>query len=224
MKKIVFYTEIAYFLGLILLALGTGMTAFGNFGLSMVVAPAYILHLKLSQFWHWFSFGMAEYVLQGLLLLVIWLALKGKKRTCLLSFTMAVLYGFLLDGAMALVGMLEYRMWIRVVVYVLGVVFCTSGVSLLFHSYLPPAAYEFMALTVANRYHKKVTLCKTVYDCMSLVVSVALSLLLFGKILGVGIGTVICALIYGTVIGMFGKLWDRLFTFHDRFAYRQKLQ
>ena len=43
MKKPVFYTELAYILGLVLLALGTALTVYGNFGVSMVVAPAYIL-------------------------------------------------------------------------------------------------------------------------------------------------------------------------------------
>ena len=38
MKKPVFYTEAAYFIGLFLLALGTALTAYGGFGISMVVA------------------------------------------------------------------------------------------------------------------------------------------------------------------------------------------
>ena len=65
MKKPVFYSEIAYLLGTVLLALGTAMLVFGNFGVSMVVAPAFVLHMKLSAVWSWFSFGVAEYLLQG---------------------------------------------------------------------------------------------------------------------------------------------------------------
>ena len=50
MKKRIFYTEIAYILGLIALALGTAFMEKADFGLSMVVAPPYILHLKISEF------------------------------------------------------------------------------------------------------------------------------------------------------------------------------
>ena len=36
-----FYTEAAYFIGLIMLALGTAFMERADFGMSMVVAPAY---------------------------------------------------------------------------------------------------------------------------------------------------------------------------------------
>lgn len=222
MKKPVFYSEIAYLLGTFLLALGTAMLVFGNFGVSMVVAPAFVLHMKLSAVWSWFSFGVAEYLLQGVLLLVVWLLLKGKKLSCLLSFVAALIYGLILDGAMWLVGLLPGLLAVRIVVYVIGVLMCTAALSFLFHSYLPPAAYELLVITAAGRVGGKLTTWKTVYDCSSLLVAVILSYTLFGEILGVGIGTVICALIYGTLIGMFGKLWDRLWDFQDRYPHRPK--
>ena len=58
MKKTVFYTELAFFIGLALLAFGTSLTAYGDVGISMEVAPAYVLHLYVSQFLPWFSFGV----------------------------------------------------------------------------------------------------------------------------------------------------------------------
>ena len=61
MKKTVFYTEAAYLLGIVLLAFGTSLMELADFGMSMIVAPAYLLHLKLSQILPFFSFGMAEY-------------------------------------------------------------------------------------------------------------------------------------------------------------------
>ena len=79
MKKTVFYTELAFFIGLALLAFGTSLTAYGDVGISMVVAPAYVLHLYISQFLPWFSFGVAEYVLQAVVLLVLILVLRKAK-------------------------------------------------------------------------------------------------------------------------------------------------
>ncbi|MBE5772279.1 MAG: hypothetical protein E7336_13050, partial [Clostridiales bacterium] len=64
--KNTFFTEAAYFLGMILLAVGTALMERADFGMSMVVAPAYILQLKISEFLPFFSFGMAEYMLQAL--------------------------------------------------------------------------------------------------------------------------------------------------------------
>lgn len=47
--KKTFYTELSYLLGILILALDTAFMERADFGVSMVVAPAYILHLKISQ-------------------------------------------------------------------------------------------------------------------------------------------------------------------------------
>ena len=43
--KKVFYSELAYVFGMVILALGTAMMELADFGMSMVVAPAYLVHL-----------------------------------------------------------------------------------------------------------------------------------------------------------------------------------
>ena len=48
-EKKSFYTELAYLLGIVALALGTAFSEKANFGMSMVVAPAYLVHLKVSE-------------------------------------------------------------------------------------------------------------------------------------------------------------------------------
>ena len=92
-----FYTEAAYIVGLIVLAVGTALMEKANFGMSMVVAPAYLLHLKISQTLPFFSFGMAEYVFQAFLLVLVIVAVRKFKLSYLLSFVTAVIYGFVLD-------------------------------------------------------------------------------------------------------------------------------
>ena len=86
MKKRIFYTEAAYIVGLALLALSAAMMAASDFGVSMVVAPAYILHLEVSQYLPFFSFGMAEYTLQAVLLLLMILILRRFRVSYLFSF------------------------------------------------------------------------------------------------------------------------------------------
>lgn len=102
MKKKVFYTELSYLLGLVLMAFAAASTAKADFGMSMVVAPAYILHLKLSETLPWFTFGVAEYCFQGVLVVLTVLVMRKFKWSYLFSFVTAVLYGLLLDGVIAL--------------------------------------------------------------------------------------------------------------------------
>ena len=78
--KKVFFAEWAYVFGILALALGTALMEHANFGMSMVVAPAYLLHLKISQFFPAYTFGMSEYVLQAVLLIAIIAAECGNQK------------------------------------------------------------------------------------------------------------------------------------------------
>ncbi len=69
MKKTMLYTELAYVLGMVGLSLSVALMTRADFGVSMVVAPAYLLYLKLNPVLPFFTFGMAEYTLQAALLL-----------------------------------------------------------------------------------------------------------------------------------------------------------
>ena len=77
MKKRTLYAEAAYLLGIVILALGTALMEKAAFGMSMVVSPAYILHVKISEFLPFFTFGMAEYTFQAFLLVILGI---GRKR------------------------------------------------------------------------------------------------------------------------------------------------
>ncbi len=227
MKKPVFYTEAAFFIGLWLLAWGTALTVWGDFGISMVVAPAYILHLALSGIWGWFSFGVGEYVLQAMILLLMMLLLRKVKLTYFLSFLSAILYGLLLDGGMALFGAVlpaVPQIWQRVAVYVAGDLAVCAGVALMFKTYLPPEAYEMFVKEIATRAGIKIHVFKTLYDCGSLLIAVVMSFALLGELQGVGLATVICAFANGSLIKWCNILLERLWEFKDRFALRPKFE
>jgi uncharacterized membrane protein YczE len=224
MKKRVFYTELAYAVGLAILALGTALTVYGNFGISMVVAPAYILHLKLSEIWPFFSFGVAEYAVQALILALMMLLLRKARWTYLLSFVSAVLYGTILDGGGKLTALLPAdSMALRIIFYLLGVAMCVAGIALLFRSYFPPAAYELFVMELAAAKGWSLTGCKTVYDWCSLAIAAVMSLCFFGDIRGIGWGTLLCAALYGVLIRMFSTLFDRFWIFTDRCEKVRKL-
>ena len=222
MKKGVFYTELYYVVGLMILAFGNALMAQGDFGVSMVVAPAYLLHLKLADTFPFFTFGMAEYVLQGFLLILMMILYRRVRLGYFLSFITAVIYGLLLDGAMAVVSLLPMDTLAgRLVFYAFGVPVCACGVSMLFRTYLPVEAYELFVKELAEKLGKPLHKVKTGYDTASCLLSIAMSLLFFGTLRGISIGTAVCALINGTLIGLFSRLWDRLFESRDALPLRK---
>lgn len=221
-KKVCF-TELAYVFGILILAIGTAMMEKADFGMSMVVAPAYLLHLKLSQIFPFFSFGMAEYVFQAFLLIVLSIVLRRFKRSYLLSFVTAVIYGLVLDGAMLAIGLLPGdSIVLRIVWFVAGMVLCSVGVALLFHTYIAPEAYELFVKELAETHGWSIGTVKTVYDCTSCLIGILLSFAFFGfwHFEGVKLGTIFCALINGWLISMISRGLESLFAFEDALKLR----
>lgn len=225
MRKRTIYAEAAYILGILLLALGTAWMERGNFGMSMIVAPAYLLHLKISQYLPFFSFGMAEYALQFLLILVLSLIMGRFKLAYLFSVVTAVLYGFTLDLFIWLTTFLPggEGMLSRIAFFVTGLLLCTAGVAFLFNTYLAPEAYELMVKEISQARNISIGKCKTVYDCISCLVAVALSFLFFGfgHFEGISWGTLVCTLLNGWLIGRFSKWIQKTFQFRDGLPLRK---
>ena len=219
-----FYTELAYVHGLIFVALGVAFMEKPDFGVSMVVAPAYILHLKISETYSFFTFGMAEYTLQAVLLIIMALVVRRFKLSYLFSFVTAVIYGFILDLCMLLVSYVPMEnMALRITYYTLGMVLCAIGIALFFHTYIAPEVYELFVKEVSSKYGVEIHRFKTGYDICSCLIGVILSFIFFGfgVFRGVKWGTIICALINGTLIGLCSKFLEQRFEFKDGLGLRK---
>ncbi|MBQ8057815.1 MAG: hypothetical protein IJ275_05725 [Ruminococcus sp.] len=227
MKKKVFYTELAYIIGLCSLALSAALMEKADFGVSMVVAPAYLIHLKVSQYLPFFSFGMAEYTLQAFLLIIMVMVLRKFKLSYLFSFVTAVLYGFILDFSIYSVSLIPFDGIVaRIALYILGLLGCAVGVSLLFHTYISPEVYELFVKEVSSKLNVNINKFKTIYDISSCIIAIIMSFVFFGwfNFEGVKIGTIVCALLNGFTIGMFSRLFEKLFQFEDRFSLRKHFE
>lgn len=222
--KRTFYCEIAYIIGIVVLALGTALMERANFGMSMVVAPAYLIHLKVSEFLPFFSFGMSEYVFQAFLLIVLSLTMRKVKKSYFLSFATAFLYGIILDATMGVVAWfsLEGIIW-QITLCTAGLFICAVGVALLFHTYFPPEAYELFVKEFSTKFNMTISKTKTIYDCCSCALGVILSLCFFGKFIGIQWGTIVCAVVNGWLIGRISNFLDDTFSFQDALSFRDHL-
>lgn len=223
-RKKVFLTELAYAVGLVTLTLGTALMERADFGMSMVVAPAYVIHLKVSAYFPWFSFGVSEFVLQGVLLAVLSLLMGRFKKGYLFSFFTALLYGLILDLFISAVAWIPAGgIAIRLIEYAAGLVLCAMGVAMLFRSYIPAEAYELFVKEAAAKWGKDIGRVKTVYDCCSCLAAIALSFLFFGAghFEGVKLGTVFCALVNGWLVGRSDRWLASAFCFRDGLKLRR---
>lgn len=216
MQKRKFSTELAYVIGLILLAASVACVERANLGISMVSAPSYLLHLKLSQFSSFFTFGTTDYLFQALLIATMALLIRKIRLYYLFSFITALLSGKTLDGLMALLRLVPMdTLYMRALFFALGIALCAVGVSLFFHSYIAPGAYELVVKELSAHFHLDINRFKLCFDLGCCALALALSLLFFGRIQGIGAGTVISALVNGPLIGCCSRWLDKRFLFVD---------
>jgi len=225
-RKLPFSSELAYALGILLMALGVSLVSLSNFGYSMIVAPVYLIFARLGGL---ITFGMTEYLFQGLLLGLMCLVLRRFRLPYLFSFVTAVLYGVTFDGALWLLGNLPAdRLGWRILWFCLGTVCISLSVAFFVRTYLAPEVYELIVREFSARFSLDFGRVKLIYDLSSLGFSILLSLLLFGPgvfgrfswaalgqaildgfiLEGIGIGTLIAALINGPIISFCGKFLD----------------
>ena len=208
MKKTTAISILTYVLGLIFLPLGVSLMERSDFGVSMIVAPAYVVYRFVSERVTWFTFGMAEYILQATLLIITMLILRRFRWRYLFSFVTVLIYGFILDMWMIPMQYVPTEaIWVRLVLFVAGLLVSAFGVALFFHTTIPSEVYELFVKEVSTEKKIPITKFKTAYDCCSCVIGIVLSFLLFGfgNFIGIKWGTVFTALVNGRVIGFFSK-------------------
>lgn len=227
MKKVKFYTETAYLIGIFLIAFGTALMAKADIGISIVAAPAYLLHLKISETFSFFTFGMAEYILQGCLLIILSVIIREFRISFLLSFVTAIFYGFVLDLCSMIVNIFTVDAFIiRVIFYIAGYLVCMIGVAFIFHTYIPPEAYDLFVKEVSAKFNCGIGKAKMLFDCTYCVFGIILSFAFYGwwHFEGVKAGTAVCALFGGFILSSFSKIVDKFFRFEDKFNLRKYIK
>lgn len=219
-KKIKIPCEVIYVIAIFSLSFAVAMISSTNFGLSMIVSPAYILSCKIG-----LTFGQCEYILQGVLFVLFCVIIRKFKPAYLCSFLTGVIYGAVLDMWRKIIphfnpdvtspGSLPLPL--KIVYFVLGMLLTSFSVALFFRTYIYPQVYDFFVKGVSERYSLDRGKFKTCFDISMLVISCAMSLILFRKFVGVGVGTLIMACFNGTLISLFGKFFDRFFAFEPLF-------
>lgn len=219
-KPIRRFGEAAYLLGTILCALGVCLSAKSGLGVSTVVAPAYVLSAFLEPIVPFFTFGNTEYLVQGLLLLILALVLRRVTLSYVLSFVTAVIYGFSLDLWRLVFGTVPVdAIYLKAIYMIVGALITEISIALILRSYLPQQAYDFAVKEISVVKKRNINRVKWIYDISSLLVAIVLMLILVKRFdfSLIGVGTLILAVVNAPMIGLFSKLFDRFIDFSPLF-------
>lgn len=225
MKKIKRSSELLWLLGIIFVAFGVMICSKANLGVSMVAAPAFVISEWLSHFHPFFTVGVTEYLIQGIILIVLCLVLRRFNWRYLLAFAVAVIYGYTLDLFMFLFSGVAFEpIWLRWVMLIVGDLFTGIGVACFFRTYMPLQVYELFVSELSSGFKIDIKKVKQIFDYSLLVISVTLALVLFLDVAdfnwlsigyncfhSIGLGTIVTTIINAPIINGMGKIVDLLF-------------
>lgn len=217
MKKIRLNKYTSYVLGLVFLSLGIVLAVKSNYGITVSTSPPYIISLKTQIV----SFGTFNYIIQGIVLILMIIILKEMKLLFFLSFVTSVFLGYSIDFFTYIFkDFIAVSHVIRVSCFVVSILIIGLGLVFFIKSKQPILPFDMFVKEVSAKYNIRIGKFKTCFDVCILFVSILLSFIFFGELKGIGIGTLVSAVTIGSTVDLFMKLFDKYFLINE--TYRNK--
>ncbi|MBQ7373280.1 MAG: hypothetical protein IJW64_01790 [Clostridia bacterium] len=237
MKKIQKSSELLWVFGTVFVALGVATCSKVDLGVSMIAAPAFVVSEALSRLWNGFSVGMTEYIIQGLILILMCVIVRKFNWRYLIAFLVAVIYGYTLNFFLWIFKGVNFNaIWLRWVMLIVGDIITAFGVACFFKTYLPLQVYELFVAETASVFNLKISVMKSIFDASLLVLSIILALTLFGDVAtfdwatiyyksfhSIGLGTVVTTFVNSPLINVCSKFIDKIFEPTARFTKLEKV-
>ena len=186
--------------GLLILALGITLTTKSGLGISPIISVPY----AVSQLSGW-NFGNMTFLFYGVLVLAQWV-LRGKAFRAYdwLQLVLSLVFTRFLNLFSACIPMAQgWRAQFGVLLA--GIVLTGIGAAMSVDVRLIPNPGDGIVQALADRFRRELGFCKNVVDLSCVALTIIVSLLFAGKIVGIGIGTICAMVLTGRVIWLFNR-------------------
>lgn len=208
-RRLVFRGEAALLIVLIINTLGVVLMLQSGAGISAISSVPY----AFSRVFPRFTLGTWTYTFQTLLILSLMVLRKKFVPEYLFSFVVGFVFGIVLDLHNSWVPLLPITPVLRVVYYVISYCLIAVGIALSNRCGLPIIPTDLFPRELAQITKIPYPRIKISFDVICLAVTGCMTLLILGRIDGLGIGTILAACTTGKAIGIVGNWMDRHFRF-----------
>ncbi|MCB5924571.1 DUF6198 family protein [Clostridium sp. DFI.5.61] len=191
---------IFYILGMVVLAAGITLNTKTGLGVSPIISVAYCV----SQIFE-LNFGDMTFVLYGIFVVVqLFLRERRERLATLLQFPLSLVFSRLLNLCSACIPYqaAAHSLPENLAVLALAIVLTGVGVALTVNMRLVPNPGDGIVQAVAQRMGWDQGFAKNVFDLGCVAATVCLGLLLTGRIVGIGLGTLLAMVGVGRVIAL----------------------
>lgn len=208
-KRIILRGEAALLVAIIINSIGVLLMLQSGSGISAISSVPY----AFSEVFPRLSLGTWTYIFQGLLVITLMVLKKRFVPSYLFSFVAGFLFGEMMDINELWITRLPLSIPLRIFYFVLSYVIICFGIALSNRCKLPIIPTDLFPRDLAEILNKPYARVKITFDVTCLVVTACLTYFALGKILGLGIGTVVAAFTMGKGVAIAGSLIDKKVTF-----------
>ena len=208
-EKIVLRGEAALIFAIIINSMGVLLMLQSGSGISAISSVPY----AFSEVFTKLSLGTWTYIFQGLLVITLMVLRKRFVPSYLFSFVAGFLFGECMDIHELWITKLPLSIPLRVFYFVLSYIIICFGIALSNRCKLPIIPTDLFPRDLSEIINKPYSKVKILFDVTCLFVTACLTYFALGKVLGLGLGTVVAAFTMGKGVAIAGNLLDKKITF-----------
>ena len=193
---------VLYFLGILLIGNGIPLMIQAGAGITVITSFPYALAV-ITQL---FTVGMWVTIVQCIILLVAILILRRLTVSMMASFLTAYLLGLTIDVmSLAFENLAFQTLVVKILDVALASVVTGVGAGTLIYSAYPPVPDLVFIRDIGKNKNISLSKMKMLFDGIFFVLTLALTLLTVGHVIGIGWGTALSLLIIGVIVGQTEK-------------------
>lgn len=213
-EKKCFTGETALLLGLVFNSFASTLMIKSQFGLSSITSVPYALSLAFDKL----TYGTWNYIFQCTLIAILVIATRKFKIGYIISFFLAIVFGYLIDFFNStIIQILPNGLLLNTIYFIVSFSMISVGMSLLLNCNTPVLPVDTFTRDLPAHFNIPYKRSKTTFDLSCLAVTIIISLIFLKRLVGIGIGTVVCAFITGKVVSCINSFINERFYFESVF-------
>lgn len=211
MKKEIFFRGLFYVIGLLILALGITLNTRTNMGVSPIISVAFCISSLLQA-----NFGnitLIWYTLFVLVEIICHICIRRYRSipADLLQIPLSIVFTRFMNLFLAVIPDMTGSILIRLPLLLIAIVLTGAGIVLTLNARLIPNPGDGIVQAIADCSGKKVSTIKNILDGVCVAITIMVSLLATGRLIGIGAGTILAVIFVGRVVALLNYLWkDRI--------------
>ncbi len=190
-----------YIVGLLILCLGVVLNTKTNLGVAAINVTPFVLSKTTS-----ITLGNAVFIMYCVFIICECILNRKIDILTILQLPISLLFGKLVDLFNTLLNFEANNFFVGIIMLLIAITLVALGTTLVISQNLVPNAPDGFVNAIGAKMNKPFGYVKLRFDIACVCIAFIISLVLSGKIIGIGIGTIISMLLTGNMCSYFKKI------------------